>query len=206
MPRPTVILLADGFTNPDRYEQALRAIEAGVSWVHLRDHDASDEAFRAGAERLVDAIRQRHPAVRVSVNSRVDTAEALGTGYHGGFRGVSPREARERLGAEAVIGYSAHDMGDVTGPMREEVDYFFYSPIFPTSSKPGHPGVGLAELAEACEASDVPVYALGGITPERTAACIEAGAAGVAVLSGIMKASDPAKAAEAYLCAARVKG
>jgi thiamine-phosphate pyrophosphorylase len=98
-----------------------------------------------------------------------------------------------------VIGYSAHDLGDVTGPMREHVDYYFYSPIFPTGSKPGHAGVGVDELAGVCERSEVSVYALGGITPERVASCTEAGAAGVAVLSGIMEAADPAEAASAYV-------
>lgn len=194
-----VILLADGFTDSDRFAAALRGVSAGVRWVHLRDHGASDEAFLAGAERFVDTVCQRHPGIRVSVNSRLDVAEALGVGYHGGFRGESPAEARQRLGEEAIIGYSAHEIGDVTGSRAEVVDYFFYSPIFPTGSKPGHPGVGLKTLADVCRQSVVPVYALGGVTPERAGACTKAGARGIAVLSGIIEASDPAEAAGAYL-------
>ncbi len=199
MSNPSVILLADGFTDPDRSATAFRAIRAGVEWIHLRDHEASDEAFRAGAERFMDRIRQQHLGVRVSVNSWLHVAEALGAGYHGGVRGASPEEARERLGSEATIGYSAHEASDVTGPIRKVVDYFFYSPIFPTRSKPGHPGVGLKALAEVCTQSVVPVYALGGITPDRVEACMEAGATGVSVLSGMMEANDAAEAARAYL-------
>jgi len=126
-------------------------------------------------------------------------AERLGLDYHAGMRGPSPEEARRRLGADAVTGFSAHDEAEVVGPMADVVDYFFFSPIFPTSSKPGHPGVGVSELSRICDASPVPVYALGGITPERVTACKEAGAHGMAVLSGIMNAEDPGAAAKAYL-------
>lgn len=196
---PRVILLADGFTDRTRYEQAVSAIDAGIQWVHLRDHEASTDAFQSAARSFVDDIRQQYPRVRVSVNSRLNTAASLGVGYHGGFRGASPVEARQRLGVEATIGYSAHEIRDVTGPLSEVIDYFLYSPVFPTSSKPGHPGVGLDTLADVSERSSVPVYALGGVTPERAGACIEAGAHGVAVLSGIMEAEKVAQAVDAYL-------
>ena len=194
-----VILLADGFTDPDRFAAALRGVSAGVRWVHLRDHGASDEAFLAGAERFVDTVRQRHPGIRVSVNSRSGRCGGARRGISRRVSGCDAGEARQRLGEEAIIGYSAHELCDVTGPLSEVVDYFFYSPIFPTRSKPGHPGVGIDALAEVCTTSTRPLYALGGVTPRRTVACMEAGAAGIAVLSGIMEASDPAEAAEAYL-------
>ena len=81
----------------------------------------------------------------------------------------------------------------------EGVDYLFYSPIFETNSKPDTQGVGLGHLSIFCDAlADVPVYALGGITPENCSACLDAGAQGVAVLSGILQAHSVAKAVAAY--------
>jgi thiamine-phosphate pyrophosphorylase len=107
--------------------------------------------------------------------------------------------ARERLGPDAVIGFSAHEEKEVTGPQAAHVDYFFFSPIFPTESKPGHPGTGIETLSRICAATEVPVFALGGITPARVGLCLEAGVQGVAVLSGILDAKDPARAAKAFL-------
>jgi len=194
-----LILLADGFTSPGRCEKAVEATQAGVSWVHLRDHGADADSFSTAAEGLVARLTKTNPTVRISVNGHLDVAERLGLDYHAGMRGPSPEEARRRLGLDAIIGFSAHEDAEVVGPIANVVDYFFFSPVFPTSSKPGHPGVGVSELARICEACPVPVYALGGITPARVNGCTQAGAHGVAVLSGIMNAEDPRSAAEAYL-------
>lgn len=72
------------------------------------------------------------------------------------------------------------------------VDYVFVSPVFPTTSKPGYgPALDVAGLEAICAASQVPVYALGGITPANARACLAAGAAGVAVMGAVMAATDP---------------
>jgi thiamine-phosphate pyrophosphorylase len=78
-------------------------------------------------------------------------------------------------------------------PIDPGLDYCTYSPIWVTDSKPGYgPAIGLAALGEACAASPVPVYALGGIGgPGRVLAVREAGAAGVAVMGAVMRAGDP---------------
>jgi thiamine-phosphate pyrophosphorylase len=96
------------------------------------------------------------------------------------------------------LGYSAHHMLELSPARRRAVDYVTYSPIFPTSSKPGHPGTGVDALRRFSRQAGVPVLALGGLTPERVASCRRAGAAGIAVLSGIMHADDPTRAAQAY--------
>jgi thiamine-phosphate pyrophosphorylase len=83
---------------------------------------------------------------------------------------------------------------------RDGVDYLVFSPVFPTSSKPDHPGAGLMALRAVCErAAPLPVMALGGVTPEGTGDCLDTGASGVAVLSGILAAADPPQAVRAYL-------
>jgi thiamine-phosphate pyrophosphorylase len=114
--------------------------------------------------------------------------------------------AREQLGSDFVIGVSAHEQEEVSGPQAAWVDYFFFSPIFPTQSKPGHPGTGIETLSRICGVTEAPVFALGGITPAQVGSCMEAGAHGVAVLSGIMDAKDPARAATAYLRAVASSG
>lgn len=219
---PRFILIADAFTRPDREEKAAAAVEAGVQWVHLRDHDATPSVFRRRAREVRATLREaaRRAAARtsgsravgvwstevtclISVNAHLDVADALAStgpvGYHAGWRGADVHDARDRLGPDAPIGFSAHERVEAESRIAQSADYFFYSPVFPTSSKPDHPGVGLAALAAFCRASPIPVYALGGITPERVGECRDAGAYGVAVLSGVMDAQTPSAAARAYL-------
>lgn len=198
MSLPRLILIADGFTDGDIAARTIEAARAGVPWIHLRDHRAEASAFLAGAARLAEALRDA--GARVSVNTQIDAARHLGADLHVGARGPSVSAAREHLGDEALVGFSAHAVDDVAAPAHAAADYFFMSPIYPTSSKPDHPGVGLEVLAQAArEAAPRPIFALGGLAPERVAPCLRAGAHGIAVLSGILRADDPSVAAHRYL-------
>jgi len=197
---PRLAVIADRFTDPDRCDRVLAAVDAGAQWIHLRDHEASFDTFAESARRLASRLQSQSGDVLLTVNTRVNLAVDLGDGVHLGWRGASVEEAREVLGEDALVGYSAHDDLDAEGDRARGVDYYFFSPVYPTSSKPDHPGTGVAALRSFClVAHPVPVYALGGLTPERVAECLHAGAYGVAVLSGIMEADVPAARTRAYL-------
>ena len=200
LPYPRLVLIADGFTDDTRADRAVEAVEAGVRWVHLRDHDVRPDAFMEAAGSLVLRLRAAAEDVTVTINSHVDVAKELGLGVHVGWRGPTVPTARDLLGPDALIGYSAHEHVEAEGDRTQGVDYYFFSPVFPTSSKPDQPPTGIGPLRAFCQtASPVPVLALGGITPERVSVCREAGARGVAVLSGIMDVDTPRAAARAYL-------
>ncbi len=97
--------------------------------------------------------------------------------------------ARARLGRGALLGVSAHSLGEVRAAREAGADYVTLSPIFLTASKPGYgPALGLAVLREA--AGVMPVVALGGIDPGTAASCREAGAAAVAVMGVVMRAPE----------------
>ena len=199
-PLPRLVLIADGFTKPAIAARAETAVQAGVRWVHLRDHAADDEAFGQAAEGLASRLRTARADVRLSVNTRLPVAQRLGAGLHLGVRGLDVGAARRVLGSAVPLGFSAHQVEEGRRACEAGADYLFFSPIFPTTSKPDHDGVGVEALAAFCDAlAPVPVFALGGLTPARVAAGIRAGAYGVAVLSGILAAEDPAVAARAYL-------
>ncbi|MEM1269814.1 MAG: thiamine phosphate synthase [Bacteroidota bacterium] len=176
-----------------RQQRLKMAVDAGVRFVMLRDHEASPEAFGQAGEALIPWLLERD--VQVVVNTRVGRAEQWGTGAHVGTRGPAVDTVRSRLGDGVLIGYSMH-RGEA---VPEKADYVTFSPVFPTSSKPGHPGEGLQALRDVCRQSAVPVYALGGVTPARLDDCREAGAAGVAVLSAIMEAEEPASVVRQFL-------
>jgi thiamine-phosphate pyrophosphorylase len=200
LPYPRLALIADGFTDDARADRAVEAVEAGVRWVHLRDHEARPDAFMEAARSIVSRLRTASEDVTISINSQVDVADELGLGVHVGWRGPTVSTARDLLGTDVLIGYSAHEHVEAEGDRTRGVDYYFFSPVFPTSSKPDQPPTGIGPLRAFCQtASPVPVLALGGITPERVSVCREAGARGVAVLSGIMDVETPRAAARAYL-------
>lgn len=200
LPYPRLALIADGFTNDERADRAVTAVKAGVRWVHLRDHQAGPEAFERAARDLTTRLREMASDVTVTINTRLGVAEALDEDLHLGWRGPSVAEARKTLGSDALIGYSAHEEVGIAGDRALDVDYYFFSPVYATSSKPDQPPAGIPALRSFCRtAAPIPTLALGGISPERVRACREAGAEGVAVLSGIMDAEVPVAATRAYL-------
>ncbi len=123
------------------------------------------------------------------VHDDVEAALAAGAAGVHVPAGGSPVAARQRLGAAAVIGQSAHNGAEIRAAARAGADYVTLSPIFVTVSKPGYgPALGLSLLAEPWP---LPVLALGGIDETNSAACLRAGAAGVAVMGNAMRADNP---------------
>ena len=99
--------------------------------------------------------------------------------------------ARAGLGVEALAGISAHTMSDIRAAAAAGADYATLSPIFASPSKPGYgPALGLGGL-RAAAGLGLPVIALGGVDSGNARRCLAAGAAGVAVMGGLMRARDP---------------
>jgi thiamine-phosphate pyrophosphorylase len=191
---PRLLLVGDGFWKPEVADAICTAIESGVRWVHLRAHGLDPEAFEAAARSLIERITSIDDNVIVSINTRLEAATNLSTedspaiGVHLGSRGPSVEEARSSLRSDALIGLSIHTIDEIDDV---DVDYFTWSPVYPTDSKPGAEGTGIAVLGEVSDrAHPIPVIAMGGISPENTAECLTAGAYGIAVLSGILGAED----------------
>ncbi len=192
-------LIADRATCGDRpmLDVLARALDAGVRLVQLREKALDRDALEALAEQVLSLVA-RYDAMLL-INTAVDIAVKIGAqGVHlpGG---ALPLAVRDRVGSSFLIGYSAHTHAELD--CAGGADFVTYSPIFTPGSKPGYDGVevGLAGLANAVKHSRLPVYALGGITPKRAAKCRATGCAGVAVMSGILGAKDPAKAVCEFL-------
>ena len=114
--------------------------------------------------------------------------------------GVCNPDSDENL----YVGCSVHNLDAAQRREAEGADFVTYSPIYPTTSKPGYgPAVGIEGLAKIVKNVRLPVFALGGITPARVAECLTAGAFGVAVMSGIMSSTDAHQQAKRYFRALR---
>lgn len=85
-----------------------------------------------------------------------------------------------------ILGTSCHSMEQLREALSLGVSYVFFGNVFETACKPGVSAKGLTLLRDICSASPVPVYAIGGISPERLPAVLDAGAAGGCMMSGFM--------------------
>jgi thiamine-phosphate pyrophosphorylase len=161
----------------DDLETAGRAIAAGATVVQLRLKRSTDEIVAAG--RGFRAL-----GTTFVVNDDVDAALELGAdGVHLGQSDAGAERARAR---GLLLGRSATSYEEA---VAAHADYLGVGPIWATPSKAdASPPLGLAELERICRAVTVPVIAIGGIDPANAAACIRAGAAGVAV---IRSATEP---------------
>ena len=105
-----------------------------------------------------------------------------------------PGRGQERGWSRPFVGLSCHTLDDVRRAAEAGADYVTLSPVFLTDSKPGYgPALGPGIITEA-ERFGLPVLALGGVTPQNAAVCRAAGAAGIAVMGGVMGADDPGAA------------
>ena len=198
---PRLIGLSSGDLTPagaPRFLAALeRALDAGLPGLLVREPALSERAFLE----LCALVRARGEArgLWLAVHDRAHLARALACqAVHLGFRSLAPEVLRPWLGSAVLLGLSTHAQ-DETASWRG-ADYLFHGPIFETPSKEGllEP-IGVEGLARACARSRVPTYALGGVRPADVAELCAAGAHGVAVLSGVLGASDPGRATAAYL-------
>lgn len=117
------------------------------------------------------------------INERTDIALAAGLDGVNLPEEGCPTAAVRRSAPNLLIGRSTHSIEAVRRAGEEGADYVLFSPVFDTPSKRAYgPPQGIRRLAEACRVSTVPVLALGGVTPDNAAACLDAGAWGVAAL------------------------
>ncbi len=161
----------------------------GVDLIHVREKTLSRSELRSLVAEVVDAVGD---TARIVVNTDAEIAKELGTGVH------FPEEVRDDadLTAFPQVGRSVHSPDSAA--ISTKATYHVAGHIFETGSKAGRPPIGIEGLASIVRATTLPVLAIGGITPERVAGVLEAGAHGIAVMSGIGSANDPSAAAVAY--------
>jgi thiamine-phosphate pyrophosphorylase len=190
LPSP-LLVITDRHQARHSIEAIAEAIgQAGGRWLLLRDKDLEPADRRSLAVRL-RAIARRH-GMHLSVSRDIDLAAEFEASLH--LQSVAAvKAAQQRLGRAAVIGMSAHGLGDVKAAAAAGADYVTLSPIYLTSSKPGYgPALGVEAIREAAKVG-IPLVALGGVTPGVVRPCLDAGAAGVAVMSDIMRSADPGR-------------
>lgn len=146
--------------------------------------------------RRAKAIAHRHGALLV-VNDRIDIALAVGAdAVHLGQDDLPLADARALIAGRMWIGVSTHNDEQVRAAVAGGADYLGFGPVYPTATKENpDPVQGVAGLARATAiAGNVPVVAIGGVTPERAAELAAAGAWSACAIGSVNGAADPASA------------
>jgi len=202
LPRLYVILDAALLpTKKSQMECAASLAEAGVRLLQYRNKSASAREFLEISRELAKELVPR--GVSFIVNDRADVAALAGAdGVHVGQEDLEADSARRVVGPERWVGVSTHNLEQFRRATATSADYIAVGPIFSTSSKANpDPVVGIEFVREVRRLTEKPIVAIGGISLERAAEVIAAGADSVAVISGILRAPDPVEKARRYIAA-----
>jgi thiamine-phosphate pyrophosphorylase len=206
LPEPRLLLVTDRRQARRPLDDIFTAVlAAGCRWISLREqHLPADEQIRLA--RALNPLMHPYGAV-LTVHGEAALAVAAGSdGVHLPSHSDAGA-ARILLGPKKLVGISIHSLAEAASLDPGIVDYAVAGPVFETVSKPGYgPELGVNGIAEIARAARVPVLAIGGVTAARVEEITAAGAAGVAVMGGIMRATDPAEEVGALIAALRRRG
>ncbi|MDN0084746.1 thiamine phosphate synthase [Crenobacter sp. SG2305] len=170
------------------------ATRNGATVVQLRAPEWKKRAWLALAVDLKALLAPR--GVPLIINDHVDIALAADAdGVHVGQKDLPADVVRRLIGPNKLLGLSTSSLADLRGVDADLVDYIGVGPVYPTGTKKdANPVLGVVKLTQLLVEKPLPAVAIGGIGIAQAAEVIGAGADGVAVVSAICAATDPAAA------------
>lgn len=173
----------------DFYAAIEEALQAGVTLLQLREKDVSfQELLEEG--RKVQALCRKYQ-VPFLIDDQVEVARALDAdGVHLGQEDEAIERARAVLDREKIIGISAHNVEEALEAQRKGADYLGVGALYPTGSKKDASVLAPGVFRQVVEAVRIPVVGIGGIHEAQYGQVLDQGAAGCAMISGILGADD----------------
>lgn len=170
-------------------EQVERAASAGVSAVILREKDLPEAEYEGLARQVKKICEEKQ--VPLILHTYMDAALRLGIHrIHLPIQAFLNMNDQQRKRFD-TLGVSTHSVEEAVSAWKGGASYVTAGHIFTTDCKKGVPPRGLSFLEEVCHSVDIPVYAIGGVNQENRRSCLEAGAAGVCLMSAFMKVGIP---------------
>ena len=170
-------------------EQVEAALRGGATCVQLREKTLSDEAFLAEALEVSQLCRRY--GVPLFINDNVEVAiQCHADGIHVGQEDMAAAQVRRRVGDDMMIGVSVHSVAEALDAVRDGADCLGVGAMFSTSTKADADVLPPGTLRAICDAVDIPVVAIGGITKHNIAQLAGSGVDGVALVSAIFSAPD----------------
>lgn len=170
------------------------AIKGGATMVQLRDKSGDISKTKEAALAIKAILKGTNIPLIINDYGEL-AAEINADGVHIGQDDMSPRDAREIIGPDKILGLTAFTPEHFAALDPEIVDYAGTGPFFSTLTKPDKPVLGPQGFAKLVDLSPVPVVGIGGITSGNAAQVIASGANGVAMMRSISESNDPCKAA-----------
>jgi thiamine-phosphate pyrophosphorylase len=188
--------LQDRFTH---VELAALAARGGADAVQFREKRPWTTRALVETAAAMRRVLDGTPVLLV-VDDRVDVAVAAGAGaVHLGRDDLDVRTARRLLGPGALVGGTANSLAEALRVAATDVDYLGVGPVYGTLSKANPaPPLGIEGLRAIAQAVPKPIVAIGSVTADRVRGLLEAGAHGVAVISAVARAADPAAATREF--------
>lgn len=178
-------LCGDGFLS-----QLGKICAGGISRIILREKDLDEADYSSLAAEAMEICRNY--STPISLHTYINAAAELhAEGIH--LTCQSFVENRRNLSDFTSVGVSVHSASEAQMCERLGASYVTAGHIFPTDCKKGVPPRGLDYLEEICGGVNIPVYAIGGISPENVRYTVSAGASGVCMMSSLMKSKEPAE-------------
>ena len=204
LPYPCLCLVTDRRVARDNDDLAARvasAVAGGVDLVQLREKDLPGGQLLKLAVALEEKISGR---ARLIINERVDVAAALpAAGVQLGEDALPVAAARRLLVPNALLGRSVHSLAGAKRAVAEGADFLIAGTMYASRSHPGEPPAGPELIRQIAAVAAAPILGIGGITPDNVGAVMQAGAFGVAVITNILAATDPERAAARLKAAMR---
>ena len=184
-----------GFTEEEFLQRIEAALQGGVTLLQLREKDRSTREYITLAEKVHEITKRYH--VPLIIDDRVDVALAIDAeGVHVGAHDMPVATARKLLGVNKIVGATAKTVPWAKEAYEQGADYLGVGAIYPTTTKVKTVLTSTDTLQAICNAVPIPANAIGGLNQENIDVLAGIPIAGICVVSAIMKAMDPKKAAE----------
>ena len=184
-----------GFSEEEFLSRVERALKGGVTLLQLREKEKTTREYIALAEK-VHKLTQKYN-IPLIIDDRIDVAMAVNAeGVHLGQSDMPVDIARKILGKDKIIGATAKTVPQALEAYANGADKLGVGAIYPTTTKVKTVLTSVDTLKEIVEAVPIPVNAIGGLNKNNIDILENTGIAGVCVVSAIMKADNPQKAAE----------
>ncbi|MDQ0268232.1 thiamine phosphate synthase [Cytobacillus purgationiresistens] len=187
-------LISDGKLSLAAFADIAGRVVSFVDFIHLREKEVSSLELYHGVQLL---LNKGVPSQKIIINDRVDVASVFGTGIQLAFHSL-PTFIVKKYYPDILVGRSIHSVEEAIEAEKQGADLVIYGHVYMTSSKKDLPPKGITNIAIIKKKTDIPLIAIGGITPDNVSEVLNMGADGIAVMSGILHAENPFQAAECY--------
>ncbi len=197
--QPTLCLVTDLSVTGDSVDRIVdgvaAAVAGGVNMVQIRAPELPDEEFRLLVDKVEDSVDER--AIKIVNPSRREVTDIRSAD------GIQLAEsaamdvsiARKIFGAGKLIGRSVHSVPGAIEASDDGADFLILGTVFPSASHPDGATIGASGVSEVAEQVEIPVIAIGGISPANAGSVMRSGASGVAVVRAILSDPHPEAAA-----------